>query len=474
MKVAEVFALLGFEVDDKGAEEFDKKIESIAKNMRNMALAASAAIFAIDRFTESATRASIAIGNFALQTGLSAEKLQQWQYAAQMSNMAMDADQTATSIKNLQQALLEIRMGGGNPEAFRWLGVNPMNKDAFKVIEELRGSVKKLDPAFASMYLKQIGLNENWLNVLKLTDEEFANLMEKAPVRSNAYIKAMEAAGKMSREFRIQFKLMLENVVEKGLPLLKKFYEGLAQGISMVTNISTAALKIGTQLAEVWKGLPEWMKSVAAVVGLLRFPLAALLLILDDIAMYINGGDSVFGRVVAALQGTFQSMGDWIKKYIVDPLTDVLNAIKDARNIFDRKNNAANQADLKNLVNKELGRPGQVGDVPFDPNWKPGDELSNTPLTGEHAEQLVGDQWVPMSPASDGSKAGDIRSLFDSPSYGQNIPKEGTFRTGGLIQNNTINVTGSGDPQATADAITNNLQRQLNNTTSSMNNTVNY
>src|SRR5690606_26023949 len=148
--------------------------------------AAAAAIYAIDRFVSSTARASIALGNFALQTGLSAQKLQQWQFAATMANTAMSADEATASITGLSQALMEIRMGQGNPEAFRWLGVNPMGKDAFQVLEELSRTVKDLDPAFASMMLNQIGLSEEWVNVLTQGEDALREMFDKAPQRSNA------------------------------------------------------------------------------------------------------------------------------------------------------------------------------------------------------------------------------------------------------------------------------------------------
>jgi len=208
VKVAEIFAFLGFKVDDKGAKEFDEKIKALTDSLKKNAIAASGALYALDRFVESSVRGATALANFAVQTGLSADALQQWQYAAQMSNFAMGADEVTSSIKGLQQALVEIRMGGGNPEAFRWLNVNPMNKDAFQVLGELRKGVKDLDPAFASMYLRQIGLSENFLNVLKSTDSEFEGFMKAAPVRSSPMSAALTRIGKGITDLRVSFSLM--------------------------------------------------------------------------------------------------------------------------------------------------------------------------------------------------------------------------------------------------------------------------
>jgi len=456
VKVAEIFAALGFEVNETGAKEFEKKLDDVAKSAFKMSLAVAGAIFSIDRFSETATRASVAIGNFALQTGLSAEKLQKWQYAANMSNMAMDADNVTGSIKGLQQALLEVRMGGGNPEAFRWLRVDPRAKDAYTVLEQLRKSVKTLDPAFASMYLKQIGLNEQWLNVLTKTDEEFNQLMNTAPVRSSAYIKSMEAIGRMSREFRMQFRLLMESVVVKGLPQLKKFYEALGSGLGMLTNITEGAIKVADKLMNIWKGMPEWVRAVASVIGVLRFPLAALLLILDDVAMYVNGGDSVIGRLIDKISNI--------------PL---VRRMMDMGDLFDKSQNEERFSNLRNMITgkKESPKPEQYTS----------DTLPPLPMNGDDAAARIEKEvlktvvppvnWMP----SDGSKESDIRSLFDDPSYAV-IPKPDTLRShaSNVTQTNTINVHGSGDPQATADAVTNSLQRQMNRATAGMNNTVNY
>lgn len=452
MKVAEIFASLGFEVDDKGASEFDKKITDLGNNLKKMTVAATAAIYAIDRFVDGATRASVAIGNFAVQTGLSAEKLQRWQYAAQMSNMAMDADTVTTSIRGLQQALMEIRMGGGNPEAFRWLGVNPMNKDAFEVLGQLRKGVANLDPAFASMYLRQIGLNEQWLNVLKLTDTEFTDFMSRAPVRSNAYIKGMEMIGRAARDVRIQFRLFTDGLVEKGAPAVKMFYSQLSGLLQVFQNITTAVFTVFERLTKFFNELPKSVKMVAEIIAMLRLPLVALLLILDDIATYINGGNSIFGLFVDKLGKIFDGITDPIDRLLsrVSRLIGISEELDTKKGGFD--NNAFN-------AQANADRDAAAGVLENLP--KPGEEAYGMDANGE---------WQPMS-----SEINDADDLF--PTAGAALPAGSNFsRTllNTVNQNNTITVHGATDPQATGAAVAGSLQQQLNHAQSDLNNTVNY
>lgn len=451
MKVAEIFAYLGFQVDDKGASEFDKKITDLGNNLKKMTIAATASIYAIDRFVDGATRASVAIGNFALQTGLSAEKLQRWQYAAQMTNMAMDADNVTGSIRGLQQALMEIRMGGGNPEAFRWLGVNPMNKDAFQVLEQLRKGVANLDPAFASMYLRQIGLNEQWLNVLKATDAEFSEFMSRAPVRSNAYIKGMEMIGRSARDLRIQFRLFTDGLVERGAPAVKAFYESLSTLLDMFKNISTAAFTVFERLTRFFNELPKSVKMVAEIIAMLRLPLVALLLILDDIATYINGGNSVFGLFMEKLGDIF---GGFSEK--IDRLLRRLGLLNDVEFGEEKTGGFDNDA-----FNADANRNAAAA---------AGVEYPNTPMTGEEAYNIgAGGELEPISgvnllyPGENTSDFNFERHLRNSPGPSKSV-----------TQNNNIVVHGASDPQATGAAISSSLQQQLNHAQSSLNNTVNY
>jgi hypothetical protein len=482
VKVAEIFASLGFEVDDKGASEFDKKITDIGNNLKKMTFAATAAIYAIDRFVDGATRASVAIGNFAVQTGLSAEKLQRWQYAAQMSNMAMDADTVTTSIRGLQQALTEIKMGGGNPEAFRWLGVNPMNKDAFEVLGQLRKGVANLDPAFASMYLRQIGLNEQWLNVLKLTDTEFTDFMSRAPVRSNAYIKGMEMIGRAARDVRIQFRLFTDGLVERGAPAIKMFYGYLSTLLQIFQSITTAVFTVFERLTKFFNELPKSVKMVAEIIALLRLPLVALLLILDDIATYINGGNSVFGLFMDKLKEGFGGFLDGVGQKIdslaqkVEHLVRILNepkawlnrqkqAVSDWWTVGTSMDNLQRELRGENdpnaLFNADAASGKYAGGVAYD----------NLPKSGEEAYGMgANGEWKPIS-----SEINNADDLF--PTAGAALPAGSNFsRTllNTVNQNNTITVHGATDPQATGAAVSGSLQQQLNHAQSDLNNTVNY
>lgn len=450
MKVAEIFAYLGFQVDDKGASEFDKKITDLGNNLKKMTVAATASIYAIDRFVDGATRASVAIGNFALQTGLSAEKLQRWQYAAQMTNMAMDADNVTGSIRGLQQALMEIRMGGGNPEAFRWLGVNPMNKDAFQVLEQLRKGVANLDPAFASMYLRQIGLNEQWLNVLKSTDAEFSKFMNRAPVHSNAYIKGMEMIGRQARDLRIQFRLFTDGLVERGAPAVKAFYGSLSTLLDMFKNISTAAFTVFERLTRFFNELPKSVKMVAEIIALLRLPLVALLLILDDIATYINGGNSVFGLFMEKLGGIFDGLSDKI-----DGLLKKLGRLTGI-SVGEEKTGGFDNDAFNADANKNAAAAAGV-------------EYPNLPKPGEEAYSIGGNGEIVSMDDADTIFPGGVPSASFRPHL---LNHPATSKS--ITQNNNITVNGASDPQATGAAISSSLQQQLNHAQSSLNNTVNY
>ena len=164
--------------------------------------------------------------------------------------------------------------------------MNPMGKDAFSVLEELRKTVTDKDPAFVSMQLRQIGLTEDFLNVLKLSNEEFTELFDRAPKRNNAYIRAMQQIGRLSKEFRINMSLFFERIVVQGTPALKSFYGFVERGLQSLQGIVMLLFDVGYKLQSVWSSIPQGLKAVMLLVTMLRIPLLALMLILDDFATW--------------------------------------------------------------------------------------------------------------------------------------------------------------------------------------------
>lgn len=455
MQVGSLFVALGFKVDDKGAKDFDSKLKSISANAKKMAVVVTAAIYAIDRFAESTARASIALGNFAVQTGLSAQKLQQWQFAATMSNTAMSVDSVTSSITGLSQALMEIRMGGGNPEAFRWLGVNPMGKDAFQVLEGLSKTVKTLDPAFASMMLSNIGLSADWVNVLSEGEDALKQMFDRAPQRSNAYIKSMQTIGKLSKEFRLNISFFFEKIIIRGMPAIKAFYGFVERGMRSLSGIVEMLFRVGESMYRVWSSIPDGLRVALMLFTMIRAPLVALLLLLDDFSTWMNGGQSLFGDIYESLQNVGNGLYDIFNKIagiVRDSIVAPLDGLLDKMQIGSTGKAAA-----------AVGG-GVLGAMAVKGIAGAGLRAAATPqgiiaILSIAAFAAFAKYAMDKVGRNDGV-APDFSIEPDSTTFG--IPETIQNKDVSVIQNNNITVHGSGDPVATGNAIMDKMERELN------------
>lgn len=119
MKIADLFAAIGVQVDDEGVKKFDKSLKSSKRSIGLYIAKITGAIFAIDRFIQKAGKASISLNNFAQQTGVSIQAIQKWQQAASLANLNLGEEEVASSIQSLQDQLTSIKLGGGDISGFQ-------------------------------------------------------------------------------------------------------------------------------------------------------------------------------------------------------------------------------------------------------------------------------------------------------------------------------------------------------------------
>ena len=75
-----------------------------------------AVLYGLERMTAAAGKRGMELQQFAAATGLSAEMLQKWQYAA--LGFGVQADEVASSVGSIQKAMTNMRLGLGAPEGF--------------------------------------------------------------------------------------------------------------------------------------------------------------------------------------------------------------------------------------------------------------------------------------------------------------------------------------------------------------------
>ena len=324
--IADLFISLGVKADDQALKNVTNTVKGLRTNLLLVAGAFTGAVVGLDRFIQGTLSGVVALQNLNQQTGLSVEELQKWQQAGQLSNLAISADQISASIGNVQKNIAQIRLGGGNIAPFNLLGINPLGQDAFGVIEQLRGAIKGIDPAIATNLISQLGLSPDFVNLLRLSREEFEKLSENTFLNKKQR-GDIDKLGTSIKSVTLSFKALKDQAVAKIAPqlneLVQKFFKWLKDNGDKVANTiaSTAkgftafATAIGNafaltgQFLENIIGLENGIKILTIAFAALSLSfspfllgLTAVILLLDDLAVYRSGGDSLIGDLVKSFK----------------------------------------------------------------------------------------------------------------------------------------------------------------------------
>lgn len=304
MNIGELFLTLGVKGQGLGT------LREVAKTIADLPVDAAAAIASmagisleLGKMAEEALATSVAFHNFSNQTGLSWQELQRWQIVAEQANVSAQA--IATSVSTLERNLAEIRLGRGNISPFQMLGIGT-NQTAFGVLDQLREKIKGLNPATATNMISQMGLSPEMMNVLRLTDQQFRDFGSHVhginERQEQDFLKAKLTIVQLGQSFRyVMF--------------------GIVSDFAEVINKSMQFKDVMRQLGLVALGLAAYFFPVTASI-------AALILVLDDLAVYSRGGNSLFGE---GLKGFDKFMKDLTGQHdfsILDKLSHMADVIE--------------------------------------------------------------------------------------------------------------------------------------------------
>jgi hypothetical protein len=325
MKIGELFVQLGIKVDQERIARFQRGIKDLRTNIIAVQAAFVGAAFAIDRFVDGTVKGQVALQNLNNQTGLAIEDLERLQQAGQLADLTLTPEAIAQSVGNLQKQLAAIKIGQGNIAPFQILGIDPAGKNAFQVVEQLRESIKGLDPALATNLIGQLGLSPQFINILKLTNSELKKLSD------NVFLSRQQRAdiiglGTAITGLKLRFVALKDQAVAKLAPILTKlvedFFQWLVDNQNQVINTIAGFVKQLTNFVAILSrafgvvadfinkitGLDSGIKALAAGFGLLLLSFRPFLLalglfvaLLEDIAVFQRGGKSLFGPLFEAI-----------------------------------------------------------------------------------------------------------------------------------------------------------------------------
>ncbi len=294
MNIGEFFVTLGFNADTLKVKDFAKAIGNLPLDIAAGITALAGIEYQLTKVAAEALNAAVGFQMFTSQTGLSWKELQRWQIVAQQANVSAEA--VASSITTLERQMAEIRLGRGNIAPFQMLGIGT-NQNAFQVLDQLRERIKGLNPATATNLISQMGINPEMMHVLQMSNEEFARLSHTVAGMSGDQEGSFLRAKQTLVQFGLVAKYLGFDVIDHlifGMDLLWKNLMKI-QGIIPALVVLVAGLAIA------------FAPVTATIVG--------LLLALDDLAVYFQGGDSVIGMAIEGLKkfGDTLNNSPWVK-----------------------------------------------------------------------------------------------------------------------------------------------------------------
>lgn len=324
--IGDLFINLGVRADTQTINKVDNGLKNLRRNALLVAGAFTGAIYGLDKFINSTVQSVVALKNLNAQTGLSIDLLQRYQQAGQLSNLALTPESIAQSIANVQRNLDEIELGNGNIAPFQMLGVDAIGQNAYSVIENLRESIKGVDVGKVTNLISQMGLTPDFISILQLSRKEFDALAQNSFLNGRQR-NDIEKVGVSMKQVGLRFKALKDQIVAKISPelnqLIQKFFKWLVdngdQIIKIMSGIGETFIKFGQAIGNAVGLIGEFMGSVGGMetgvkilaasfsILVLSFSpilagLTAMILLLDDIAVYRRGGDSLIGALIGSFE----------------------------------------------------------------------------------------------------------------------------------------------------------------------------
>ena len=424
MNVGSIFVALGFKANTKDLNTFNAGIKSLKTNILTTSVAFTGAVYSIKKFLDSGIQIASIMTNFTNQTGLAINKLNQFTSAGQSVSLKLNAEGITNDIMNLEKTIARIRLGQGSIAPFQMLGIDVLGKDAFNVLEQLREKIKSLDTITATILLEDLGLNPNFLQILKLSNEEFAKLGKNNFFNSNQ-AKIVNQLGLNMRKLTNEFANLKNQAIVKLAPyfneLINKTFKWLqangekitkvisdiARGFGIFIQGISKGIKFAGELVEKFLGIENGLKAIGLAIAILMTPFKKLFLIfglLEDIARWKSGKTSAFGDVYERFDSFFGEINQMTERIkgvfdiIIQKIDAIVSKMSPFKKLFGIAENE-NEINAEKSVTKLLlaSTVGSVGEwFAKLPHWfsVPGEKgiKDNLNYTKSFAEEKA--KWI--------------------------------------------------------------------------------
>jgi methyl-accepting chemotaxis protein len=330
---------LTFDFDDKKLEKFDEHLKNAVKGLTAIVVGATAAATGIFAFTKKIAESNDELMKFAQRTGVDIKALQDLGYVAELNGGSIDS--MNSSLENLARISSEAARGmGAGVEVFGMLGIsvtdsNGRLKEADVMLNNVSDAISRLGSQAQRLeFAQKLGIGPDLLIAIQQGSEAIKRQRQEARelgfvidqdagkaaadfvdemLRVNKVISGVANAigtrlikhfnkmnGQFIEWFKTNKKLIQQNIslfLDKAISTIKGVFNIVRRVVGVVLSLINAMGGLKNTIILV-TGLLLTMNASALLMPILLVAVAAgILLLLEDIIKFAEGGDSAIGQL---------------------------------------------------------------------------------------------------------------------------------------------------------------------------------
>lgn len=335
--VNEVVTQFSFKGDLKPQRDYNKGLTDSIKLLSGMAAGLTAVSGAMFAWASSIFSTLDPVAQLSYETGVSAEAIQELGFVAMTSGSSAQALQS--SLAGLSKTMGDASRGlGSGKQVFEDLGIsvtdtNGQVKKADVMLDELRNRFNQLDLSMDQRrsIAASLGLDQSMVQLLSKTNEEMDTLRERAQKLGVVTQEQIDAVADYNTsldvlKFGMQgiqnmvavgFAPAMGELVDKFVGLLEANHELIVSGLTWLGEVITGTVGMLQRMWPVLAGIAAGfvIAKIAAigfggVMGVILSPIVlitaaivAAILIVDDLIVAFQGGESVIADFFEAFFG---------------------------------------------------------------------------------------------------------------------------------------------------------------------------
>jgi hypothetical protein len=390
MTIAELFVKLGI----KGTDSAGRALKNVKGNLgevKSMSLEAKAAIigvvYGLQKMMSASAQQGTNLANFNALTGVSVQRLQEWQYAARQVGVANE--DVVGSIKAVQGAMTNMLLGKGAPEGLAMLANKvgfDMQKarDPLYVMQQLQKAAKEMPPDIFQSIAKSFGVGEGMQAAMQRNAFR-PDVFAKAPKYSDAQIKALDKVNVMWGNLGEKIQRAFGNFTAK---------DG-GRIVTDITKITDSVIKLVDALLKLEKALGAFKLISRAVEG--------WAMIIDLLTEGINENVNTKDYKSKREPGKGGTMQKWKDGFLndVESGKKFIQMLKDV----DEVGNLKRKNQLKETSNPPawMNRNGQPTTINNNMNMNFNHDGKNAEQTGRSVKKAVQDAYRQNAAQAQGS-----------------------------------------------------------------------